>query len=135
MSVVRWILGRLILLIDALTSPRGIKRPAEAQTRLNEQTSTLALYQYQACPFCVRVRRFIRRHSLLIETRDAKNAELGAELLAQGGELKVPCLKIITADGASRWLYESRDIIRYLEQQFVTPVVPHDDSSCESPSA
>lgn len=122
MTFIRWILGRLILLMDALTRPRGIKRPLEAQAALDQQTAQLFLYQFNACPFCVKVRRFLRRHSLLIETRDARNdAEHREALLAGGGEIKVPCLRIDDGQGGSQWLYESSEIIRYLEAHFLQP--------------
>jgi len=39
------------------------------------------------------------------------------ELLSGGGRAQVPCLKIETPSG-SRWLYESDDIIRYLNRKF-----------------
>ncbi len=122
MAVIRWVLGRLILLVNALFSPRGVKRSAEQQEWIDQQTVALALYQYEACPFCVKVRRAFKRHSLKIETRDAKrNAEYRQELETKGGTLKVPCLQITETDGQVRWLYESSEIIRYLEQRFVTP--------------
>ncbi len=120
MTVIRWILGRLILLIDFLTTPRGVKRSAEEQAMLDQQTSSLALYQYAACPFCVKVRRALKRHSLQVETRDAKrNEQYRQELLNDGGQLKVPCLKITEESGDVRWMYESSDIIRYLEGRFI----------------
>ena len=40
-----------------------------------------------------------------------------AALLAGGGKIKVPCLRI-EENGESRWMYESNDIIRYLESRF-----------------
>ncbi len=120
MAIIRWILGRLILLIDFLTTPRGVKRAAEQQAMLDQETSKLALYQYAACPFCVKVRRAFKRHALRIETRDAKrNAQYRQELLEQGGQLKVPCLRIIGDNGDIQWMYESKDIIRYLEGRFI----------------
>lgn len=136
MAVVRWILGRLILLIDALTSPRGIKRPPPEQAIVDDQTKTLALYQFKACPFCVKVRRVMKRHSIKVETRDAKGDPVfRAELLEQGGKLKVPCLKIVEADGSAVWLYESNDIISYLEQRFVAAQIVDDDTPCEAHSS
>jgi len=119
MVVIRWVLGQLILLLNFVFSPRGIKRPAEQQAAIDVQTTQFTLYQYLACPFCVKVRRAMKRHSLNIETRDAKrNNRFRKELIQGGGTLKVPCLRIKEPDGNVRWMYESSDIINYLEQSF-----------------
>ena len=120
MAIIRWILGSLILLISWLTTPRGIKRDAGAQAAIDELTGKLALYHYRACPFCVKVRRQMKRQSLNIETRDVKRSETAKEqLLAGGGLLKVPCLRIEDEQGKAQWMYESSDIINYLEGRFV----------------
>ncbi len=122
MAIIRWILGRLILLIDALTSPKGVIRPSDEQNKIDQQTARLALYQFKACPFCVKVRRFLKQHSLKIETRDAKgNPLFREELLTGGGEIKVPCLRIQDEQGKIEWLYESSEIIQYLEQRYLQP--------------
>ncbi|BCG24177.1 hypothetical protein TUM18999_23680 [Pseudomonas tohonis] len=111
-------LGQLILFIDFITRPRKLRRSAEAQARVEEETASLALYQFHACPFCVKTRRTLHRLDLPIQLRDAKNDEAHrAALLAGGGKIKVPCLRI-DENGESRWLYESNDIIRYLESRF-----------------
>ena len=120
MAIIRWFLGSLILFFNWVFTPRGIKREAEVQTAINEQTDGLTLYQYKACPFCVKVRRAMKRQSLEIETRDAKRCDIArAELVAGGGSLKVPCLKVKSEDGQAQWIYESREIIGYLEGRFV----------------
>ncbi len=119
MVVIRWILGQLILLLNFIFSPKGIKRSADAQAAIDAQTAELTLYQYLACPFCVKVRRTMKRHSLNIKTRDAKrNEQFREELIQGGGTLKVPCLRIEEEGGSVRWMYESSDIINYLEQCF-----------------
>ena len=119
MRIIHQLLGALILLIDWLTTPKGIKRAEEVQASINEQTKAITLYQYKACPFCVKVRRSMKRQSLAIETRDAKRCETAKkELLAGGGKLKVPCLKVVDAAGSENWMYESKDIIGYLERRF-----------------
>lgn len=119
MHIIHKLLGALILMIDWLTTPKGIQRSEEAQMAINQQTKAITLYQYKACPFCVKVRRAIKRQSLAIETHDAKRCEIArAELLTGGGKLKVPCLKIIDNEGKENWMYESKDIIHYLEQRF-----------------
>ncbi len=118
MKVIRWVLGRIILAGNALTKPKGVIRTANAQREVDVQTNTLALYQFEACPFCVKVRRSMDRLSLNVELRDAKNDTTHREaLLTEGGRVKVPCLRIEEEDNVT-WMYESDDIIRYLEQRF-----------------
>ena len=119
MKVIRWLLGRLILFFDALFTPKSLVRPAEVQQNIDAQTAKLKLYQYLACPFCVKTRRAIRRLGLKIETRDALNDPVYRdELIKQGGKSQVPSLQITHDDGRVEWLYESSDIIAYLQSRF-----------------
>lgn len=119
-AIIRWILGRIILLLNWIFSPRPAKRDAELQRELDLRTANLSLYQYEACPFCVKVRRALRRNGLNIELRDAKKTELHRdELLQGGGKVKVPCLRIDEGEGEVRWMYESSDIISYLEKTYI----------------
>jgi glutaredoxin len=116
MKFVRWLLGRIILLLDFIFTPRSKKRPIEQQEMLDNQTARFKLYQFKACPFCVKVRRAIKREGLKIETRDAKdNMQYRQELAEQGGKIKVPCLRI-EQDNKVTWLYESSDIVSYLQK-------------------
>jgi glutaredoxin len=118
-KVIRWLLGRLILLFDALFAPKSMVRPGEVQQGIDEQTAKLKLYQYLACPFCVKTRRAIRRLGLKIETRDAlHDPSYREELITKGGKEQVPCLQITHDDGSVEWLYESSDIIAYLQSRF-----------------
>ena len=119
MFVIRFILSGIILSLDWLFTPKSIVRSQQEQAEIDAQTASLVLYQFKACPFCVKVRRSIKRQGLKIETGDAKRSESAkAELLAGGGKVKVPCLRIEQADGQVEWMYESSDIISYLEQRF-----------------
>jgi glutaredoxin len=119
MRIIRWFIGILILFLDWLFTPKGIQRDAQLQASINKQTDKLKLYQYKACPFCVKVRRAMKRQSLSIETHDAKRCDTAKEaLLAGGGKLKVPCLKIEDSEGKVSWMYESKEIIGYLEDRF-----------------
>ena len=121
MAIIRLILGKIILLFNWLFTPRGMARDASAQAAVDQQTESLKLYQYEACPFCVKVRRAMKRMSLNIETRDIKRvASAREELLAGGGNLKVPCLRIEQEGGQVSWMYESGDIIDYLSGRFTT---------------
>ena len=119
MRIIHWILGSLILFIDWLTTPKGIQRPVEMQIVIDEQSQNFTLYQYKACPFCVKVRRSLKRLSLPVETRDPKRCENAKkELIVGAGKLKVPCLKIDEGVGRIQWLFNSKDIISYLERRF-----------------
>ncbi len=118
MKVIRWILGRLILTLNVIFTPRSMRRDSDAQKQVDQETNSMALYQFNACPFCVKVRRHMKRLNLNIELRDAKNdARYSEELAQQGGKRKVPCLRIEEEDQV-RWLYESNDINAYLAQKF-----------------
>lgn len=115
---IRSVLAVLILTLNWIFTPRSIKRDGAVQKQIDGETQDLTLYQYKACPFCVKVRRAMKRAALNIETKDAKRcATSKEELLAGGGQLKVPCLRI-RENGEERWMYESSDIIDYLNGRF-----------------
>ena len=120
MTLIRLILGKLILFFNWAFPPKSIMRNAEQKAIIDTQTTGLTLYQYRACPFCVKVRRQMKRQSLNIGLRDVKR-DLGAkvELLGGGGNLKVPCLRIEDGEAEVQWLYESGKIIGYLEGRFL----------------
>lgn len=114
MKVLRLIIGKLLLVLDFLTRPSLGKRSEEEQASINEQLKNYSLYQFSACPFCIKVRRVMRKLNLPIELRNANTDEsFKTELLTQGGSPKVPCLRI-----ENQWMYESNDIIKYLEEKF-----------------
>ncbi len=115
MKVVRWPIGQLILLLDFIFSPRKPQRSEEQQTKLDSATKLLSLYQLPSCPFCVKVRRAIKREGLNIALRNINdNHEFNQQLIREGGKRKVPCLRIENTNGEVKWLYESNDIIAHL---------------------
>ncbi|MFV2003794.1 MAG: glutaredoxin family protein [Gammaproteobacteria bacterium] len=118
---VRWFLGQIIIFIDWLTRPKPVQRSSEEQSLIDQQTASLALYQFYQCPFCVKTRRSMRRLALNIEKRDARNdPKWNQELINDGGKYQVPCLKITTDDGMVEWMYESNTINQYLNERFAT---------------
>ena len=118
MSFIRWFLGRCILFINAVTLPKPILRNEDNQAKVDKKTQHFTLYQFEACPFCVKVRRFIRKNSLKIELKDAKNNMANKlELVNNGGKHKVPCLKIEKINAKTIWLYESDAIIAFLSKE------------------
>ena len=117
MVIIRWVLGRIILFFDFIFTPRGPKRAVDAQQEINQRIANLSLYQLPACPFCVKVRRSMKRNGLPIELRNInKDDALKQELISEGGKRTVPCLRIVNQDQSVHWLYESKKIVTYLEK-------------------
>lgn len=111
-------LGRIIAAISVLTQGKAMARTPDEQAHVDTACEDLALYQFQSCPFCVKVRRQIHKLNLPIELRDAKNNEqFRNELAEDGGRIKVPCLRI-KENNDIQWMYESNDINAYLQQRF-----------------
>ena len=116
---VRWVLGQTILFLDWLTRPAIPEHTPERKAELDAQTANLALYQFRLCPFCVKTRRTVRRLGLDIELRDARNdPKWNQELISEGGKYQVPCLRISDGQGQVEWMYESSEIMRYLNSRF-----------------
>lgn len=118
-KTLRLILGPFLLLGHWLTQPRGIVRPEAEQRAVDACTRKLALYHFPTCPFCLKSRRVMKRLSLDIELRDARNDALHrAALVAGGGKPQVPCLLITDDNGQQTWLYESDAINAYFNREF-----------------
>ncbi|WP_111640475.1 glutaredoxin family protein [Marinimicrobium alkaliphilum] len=115
----RLILTPIMLLSEKLTTPSPLPRSPEEQHALDQAADKLALYQFKACPFCIKVRKELARQGLNVETRDARNnPDHRTALQAGGGKLKVPCLLIQHDDGQEEWLYESTAINSWLQARF-----------------
>ena len=113
-------LGQLIIFIDFITRPAKMKRSQEAQTQVESDVNQLALYQFRACPFCVKTRRTMHKLNLPIELKDAKNNTNDRQsLLEQGGKILVPCLRIMK-ENKEEWLYDSKAINQYLVDNFAS---------------
>jgi len=109
--------GRVLIFLDWAVRPKIIKRSSENQIQVDKKTESLKLYEFYACPFCIKTRRAIKRLNLNLETRNAQKGDYRRELELNGGKVQVPCLRIEYA-GEVSWLYESNDIIKYLEKNF-----------------
>lgn len=117
--LIRWPLGQIIIFVDWITRPQIPVFPTEKRAELDATTSTMKLYHFKQCPFCVKTRRTIRRLGLNIEIRDARNdPQWNSELINQGGKYQVPCLRLVKSDGSMEWMYGSDNIISFLDQKF-----------------
>ncbi|MCP1677064.1 glutaredoxin [Natronocella acetinitrilica] len=120
---VRAVLTPVILGYEKLTTPKPIDRAPTEQAELDKAGKQLVLYQFQACPFCMKVRKEMARLGLTtVEMRDARNDSAHrAALEAGGGKVKVPCLLIHHEDGQQEWMYESDAINAWLADRFDAP--------------
>ena len=117
MKFIRIVLGSAVLAWNRFFAPTSlVKRSSEEQMEVDEKLKVFAIYQFVGCPFCVKVRRALVRMNIEIELRNCESGPYREELIKEGGELQVPCLKIPEANGKYRWMYESSDIIAYLEK-------------------
>ena len=111
-------LGQLIVFGDWISRPAKRKRDPAAQALVEQQARGLSLYQFHACPFCVKTRRTLHRLNVPVALRDAKHDPVHRQaLLEGGGRVKVPCLRI-EENGKTTWMYESKAIIAYLDKRF-----------------
>ena len=118
-KTLRLVLGPVMLLKERLTQPKGVQRDAATQAAVDLQCQSMALYQFNTCPFCIKTRQEMRRLSLPIEKRDAQHNAANRDELQQGsGATKVPCLKITDANGHTQWLQDSTAIVAYLRARF-----------------
>ncbi|MGK0374647.1 MAG: glutaredoxin [Arenicella sp.] len=110
-------LGLIIVFFDWISRPKGIQRSEQEQVKAQSAMQGLSLYQLFACPFCTKTRRAIHKLNVTIEARDInKNPDYRQQLENGGGRVKVPCLRI-EENGEVRWMYESKQIISFLEQR------------------
>lgn len=77
----------------------------------------LTLYVKTGCPFCEMVLTKVAELSLEIEEKNIADDAVVAELVERGGKRQVPYLVDSKRDVE---MYESGDIVEYLEQQYST---------------
>ncbi|MCY4093809.1 MAG: glutaredoxin [Gammaproteobacteria bacterium] len=76
----------------------------------------VTLYQDPICPFCMRVKSFLSTHGIEIPMRNTvMDISAYRELVTGGGRATVPYLRIERDDGQVEWLYESLDIVHFID--------------------
>jgi glutaredoxin len=100
---------------DFFDAARRAAPPAAGDGRVHGKsgaTLDLELYKKDNCPYCQRVYKALARLGVHVRMRDIRTDAGALETLVRvGGKRQVPCLFV---DGKP--LYESADIVRFLEQ-------------------
>jgi len=80
------------------------------------QAVSYALYYSKYCYFCQKVLMKLRNKNHAISLLDVSDRTVQMQLVAGGGKGQVPCL-LIQQDQQQQWMYESNDILDYIQQQ------------------
>lgn len=125
MSWYQALLGKCSRWLTAFSKPLPpVQRSAAEQSSVEMEASYLTLYEMKSCSCCAKVRRHVRWLNIPLPSKDLKRSYIyQKELLAGGGRAQVPCLKIEKPTGI-KWLYESDDIILYLDRRFAPKSKP-----------
>ena len=76
------------------------------------QTTSLELYKFDRCPYCIMVMEYLKRRHITVPLRDILTDPGCLEALVRiGGKRQVPCLMI-----NGKALYESENIIQWFEK-------------------
>lgn len=99
---------------SALRLTAGTRR---ATTRQAEPAQLLELYQFENCPWCRLVRERLTELDLDYIVRNCPKGDSPkrADLKVRGGKVQVPYL---VDPNTGRSLYESRDIVAYLDATY-----------------
>lgn len=97
-----------------------LKKSKSAEAAGPPQTaSDLSLYYFPQCPYCVRVLRALKQLNVDLDLRNTRQDPRHAQdLITGGGRRTVPCLRMKNENGSVQWMYESLDIVDYLQQRF-----------------
>lgn len=83
---------------------------------LNPKIHQFVLYIHPYCPYCAKVVNYLNERHISLKIKDINNKYYKKELVKIGGKKQVPCLVV-----HGQALYESSDIIDYLERNFKKP--------------
>jgi glutaredoxin 2 len=88
-----------------------------SNTQAPSENTQYSLYYYDSCPFCARVLRSLKGLKVDVELRDIlADSKHRTTLQKSTGRMTVPCLRIETGT-ESQWMFESMDIMRFLQSQ------------------
>lgn len=118
----RLIAAGMMLGMAWLASPALAVTPAtheaKAQTAPIAKDAPLVLYYRDDCPYCWNVLSYLNDHKRELPMKEINSSEvISNELISGGGKRQVPCLRIRENNGNKiTWLYQSAEIIKYLDE-------------------
>lgn len=118
MSFVRYFKGKTLSWAYQLVPARPLVCSRERRDAMERESRRMQLYFSHVCPSSLAAQRYCQRLGLrVVEKNVARVLSYRNELLNEGGQSRVPCLRI-EEDGEIKWLYSCDSIRSYLEQRF-----------------
>ena len=74
----------------------------------------LELYSMGTCPYCDRVKEYLKSHNMKYNEYDVSDPKYATELMKLGGKAQVPFL---VEREKNIYLYDSNAIIKYLQEK------------------
>lgn len=123
MKIIRFFLKNIILFVDFIIPVGNKNKLSDSHKNIfQKMSSNWKLYEFKACPFCIKVKRYLRSRNISLILVDAKNKQNEKELINGGGKRKVPCLYYLD-NQTPQWLYESSDIIEFIENKIQNDII------------
>jgi hypothetical protein len=111
------LIGKIIRPLENLFLPKNKLSEFERKQK-TERLQGCSLYHFQLSPYSFRVRKALAQSGAAIPMRDTLECDIAyGELMAGGKRDRVPCLRIEAPGKPTEWLYESKDIVAYLDQR------------------
>lgn len=112
------ITGIFFCQLSRLLMPRRVKRDKASQAQVDRDASNITFYDVQASIECCLIRRLIHKLNIAVQIRDVgRHYQYRIEVL-EGGQGRLPCLKIESPRENPQWLYGRCEIQQYLQQRF-----------------
>jgi glutaredoxin len=120
MSVMHRMQGFCLMFADHWFKVKPVERSCEEQSSLDRESRRIQLYFCKTCPTSIKIKRRCEQLGLRVVEKDVQRVNAYRnELIHVGGEVRVPCLRIEGRQGQdTRWLYDGRSILEYLERRF-----------------
>lgn len=118
MSFVRYFKGKTLSWAYQLLPVRPVVCSVERRNAMERDSRRMQLFFSHDCPASLATQRYCQRLGLrVVEKNVARVLSYRNELLNEGGQSRVPCLRV-EEEGEVKWLYSCDSIRRFLDQRF-----------------
>lgn len=111
-------IGQVVCQLSRMLLPRQIKRDKTLQGQIDKDAAGITFYDTSASLECCIIRRVIHKLNIKVQVRDVgRHYHYCVEVL-EGGEGRLPCIRIETPREEAQWIYGRQAVQAYLEERF-----------------